>query len=592
MQIISRLLVMLIMILCHFNGAMFSVWTDAILYLCIVTISIGAVIVFFKNNLTLRYSIPELIFLLYITYLLVFNGIKGSLLNNERLLTYLTILFLYLPLSILYKRDKGLLRYILYGILATATLEVVFGFGQIFGFIPNFNSQFVLGGLFGNPGAFGGHLAIVFSFIFVMVMFRKELHLSENIYYASLVCLLCVVFLVIMSDSRGAWIATFSGLAFILNYKYNIISSATSFLKSKTVIYISGVVLICFIVILSFALYQYKPASAFGRLFVWKVSKEMVLEKPIFGNGYGFFEASYGKIQAQYFIDNNAGSNEIEVADYVTCAYNEFLEMLIESGFVGLVLFLGILFFAFFSRSNPNNSKIRIAAKASLIALIALSMVSYPFRLMPNQIILVSCIFIIFQTANYKTYHTGHFAKTIALLMLSIILVLSFFYGKYLYGTYHFRNGYAKVIRGDINGGIKDYVIAANQLQNNGKFLFYFGSAFYLKQDYEQSVDFLKKAAELTSNPNAFITLGNSFKELKRYEEAEQAYKTASGITPAKLYPRYLLVLLYIEMQETEKALIMANYIINAEEKIATTAGRQIKEEMQILVDQYSKPDV
>jgi O-antigen polymerase len=124
------------------------------------------------------------------------------------------------------------------------------------------------------------------------------------------------------------------------------------------------------------------------------------------------------------------------------------------------------------------------------------------------------------------------------------------------------------------------------------KFLFYFGSAFYLKQDYEQSVDFLKKAAELTSNPNAFITLGNSFKELKRYEEAEQAYKTASGITPAKLYPRYLLVLLYIEMQEKEKALIMANYIINAEEKIATTAGRQIKEEMQILVDQYSKPDV
>lgn len=266
--------------------------------------------------------------------------------------------------------------------------------------------------------------------------------------------------------------------------------------------------------------------------------------------------------------------------------------MLIESGFVGLVLFLGILFFAFFSRSNPNNSKIRIAAKASLIALIALSMVSYPFRLMPNQIILVSCIFIIFQTANYKTYQTGRFAKAIVLLMLSIILVLSFFYGKYLYGTYYFRVGYSKVIRGDINSGLKDYTIAFMQLQNNGKFHFYYGSAFYLKQDYAQSVDFLRKATELSSDPNAFITLGNSFKELERYKEAEQAYKTACGITPAKLYPRYLLAQLYINMQEIEKALIMANYLLTAEEKISTTAGLQIKEEMQILIDQYSKPDV
>lgn len=588
----TRFLVILIMILCHFNGTALSIWTDALLFLSIVLFSSLAVAIFLKNNFSLKYSTPELLLLLFIAYLLITNGIRGSFFDNERLLTYITFLMLYFPLSLVYKKDKGLLRYLLYGILITTSLEVVVGFGQIFDFIPNPQSQFVLGGLFGNPGAYGGHLSIVFAIILVMVLYRKELRISENIYYASFTCLLSIAFLLIMSDSRGAWIAAFSGLALILNLKFSIISSATSLLKSKALKYVSGIVLICVIALLSFALYQYKPASAFGRLFVWKVSKGMVLENPILGNGYGYFEASYGKTQAQYFINNNAVSNEIEVADYVTCAYNEFLEMYIESGLVGLILFLGILFFAFVAQSKPNNLKIHIAAKASLISMIVLSMVSYPFKIMPNQIILLSSLFIIFNTASYKSYYVHRFSKAVVFLFLSIILSLSFLFGKYLYGTYHFRNGYAKVIQGDINSGLKDYAIAFKQLQNNGKFLFYYGAAFYLKQDYEQSVDFLIKATELTSNPNAFITLGNSFKELERYEEAEQAYKTASGITPAKLYPRYLLVLLYIEMQETDNAIIMANYIIKAEEKNPTTAGRQIKEEMQILVDQYSKPDV
>ncbi len=580
------------MILCHFGGTVISIWTDAILYLIFISISLLSAVVFWKHRLTLRITMPEILLLLFLTYLMITNGTKGTLLGNERLLNLFRSIMLYFPLSILYKRDKELPRYLIYGILFTGLLEAFVGFGQIFGFIPNSDTQFVLGGLFGNPGAYGGHLSIVIPFVLVMVMYQEQLLIPAKIYYASLTCLLCTAFLVIMSDSRGAWIAALSGLILILNFKYSIIASATSLLKSKALKYVSGIVLISFIALLSFALYQYKPASAFGRLFVWKVSKEMVLEKPIFGNGYGYFEASYGKTQAQYFQNNNDVSNEIEVADYVSCAYNEFLEMLIESGTIGLILFLGILVFALVVRRAPDKPHLHIAAKASLISLIVLSMVSYPLKMVSNQIILLSGLFIIFHTSNYKSYPIHRFSKVFVILFVSAVLCISLFYGKYLYGTYHFRNGYAKVIKGDLDEGINNYAIANRQLYNNGNFLFYYGAAFYLKQDYEQSIDFLIKATELTSNPNAFITLGNSLKEHERYEEAEQAFKTASGISPAKLYPRYLLALLYIEMQDIDKALITAEYIINAKEKIATTAGRQIKEEMQILIDRYSKPDV
>ncbi len=592
MKTATRFLVILIMVLYHFKDTTLSIWTDAILLLSILLFSSIALVISFKNDLSLKCRIPEVAILLFITYLLINNGIRGTLFNNDRLLMYIISFILYFPLSIVYKKDKGILRYLLYGILITTSLEVLVGFGQIFNIIPNTQSQFTLGGLFGNPGAYSGHLAIVFAFVLTMVMYHKELRISENIYYISFVCLLSTIFLIIISDSRGAWIAAFSVLVYMLNYRYNIIASAINLLRLKGLKYALGIVMICFIALSSFALYQYKPASAFGRLFVWKVSKEIVLEKPIFGQGYGYFEANYGKIQAQYFQNNNIVSNEIEVADYVTCVYNEFLEMYIELGLVGLFLFLSILFFALANQNRPNKSKINIAAKASLVSVIVLSMVSYPYKIIPNLMILTSSLFIIFNTTSYKSYKLHRFSKIIAIIFLPIILSFSFFYGKHIYGTYHFKNGYAKVIQGDVESGISNYVIANKYLSNNGDFLFYYGAAFYLNQEYECSVNLLKKATELTSNPHAFITLGNSFKKLKRYEEAEQAYITVTGITPAKLYPKYLLARLYTEMQETDKALIMANYIINTKEKIETTAGRQIKEEMQIFVKQHSKSDL
>jgi len=99
----------------------------------------------------------------------------------------------------------------------------------------------------------------------------------------------------------------------------------------------------------------------------------------------------------------------------------------------------------------------------------------------------------------------------------------------------------------------------------------------------------LQKATKLSSDPHAFITLGNSLKELKRYTEAEQPYKTAVGIIPSGLYPKYLLVKLYVEMHEIKKAIKIAKLIIIAKEKVQTTAGTQIKKEMKDLIDQNNK---
>lgn len=310
----------------------------------------------------------------------------------------------------------------------------------------------------------------------------------------------------------------------------------------------------------------------------------MALEKPITGKGFGSFEAGYGNVQANYFLTNTTTVNEKNVADYVIYSYNEFLEIFIESGVIGLLLFISILYFAFIKRYDKKSSKYHIAAKSSLIALLILSMVTNPFKSISNILLLIICLFIIFRTGNYKAIPISKHYKAVVFLWLFSISYLVYDNSKHIYGKYYFKKGYAKIVNNDLVNGILDYEKAYPFIESNGKFLFHYGSALNLNNNYIESVKFLQKAVTLRSDPNAFIILGKSLKKLKRYNEAEKVYQIASNITPSKLYPKYLLAKLYLEMQEYIKAKDMAKIIIKSKEKIITKAGKEIKAEMKLLI--------
>ena len=92
----------------------------------------------------------------------------------------------------------------------------------------------------------------------------------------------------------------------------------------------------------AYALYQYKANSAFGRLLVWKVALQKPYQNLIVGDGIGAFEANYGHWQSDYFARGSGSDAEKKVADYVTCAYNEPLQIFIEQGLLGVFLWAGV----------------------------------------------------------------------------------------------------------------------------------------------------------------------------------------------------------------------------------------------------------
>jgi tetratricopeptide (TPR) repeat protein len=153
-----------------------------------------------------------------------------------------------------------------------------------------------------------------------------------------------------------------------------------------------------------------------------------------------------------------------------------------------------------------------------------------------------------------------------------------------LYGYRQLYRGQKYVLAGQPEKALAVYQSALPMLGNNGIFQFYYGSALALAGQYEASVEALKKSVQTSSSPSSYILLGNNCRKLGRQEEAKQAYMTAVYMTPSKLYPKYLLAKLYMELSEYEEAEKWAQEILRSKEKVPTTAAREIKEEMELYI--------
>jgi len=73
-----------------------------------------------------------------------------------------------------------------------------------------------------------------------------------------------------------------------------------------------------------------------------------------------------------------------------------------------------------------------------------------------------------------------------------------------------------------------------------------------------------------------YNVMGENFQAMKQYNAAEQRFIKASYIVPNRIYPYYLLALMYKETGETEKAKAAAQIVLTKEPKVQLTAVREM----------------
>ncbi len=180
-------------------------------------------------------------------------------------------------------------------------------------------------GLFGHHLTFGGYYMLVFLLASVIFLNAKG---SGVLRYLDFLAPVVLGFSLVFSYARSAWLG---GVVGILTF---------GFLKGRkfALFLILGVFVLCLLIyvieptswdrIMEIDLSKDKPEST--RIRLWQTSINMIKDKPIWGIGLG----NFGKLFDRYKVEG--------VYDTICHPHNDFLNVAVNSGLLGLLAYLSI----------------------------------------------------------------------------------------------------------------------------------------------------------------------------------------------------------------------------------------------------------
>jgi len=490
-------------------------------------------------------------------------------------------------------------RWFIVAILAAVLAQAVLGLLQLYGFMHSYHNLYRITGTFSNPGPYAGFLAVgaplALGVSFDKTLFRWERWLGVG---ALLACLLVLP----ATMSRAAWIAAAVGCFPViwgwikvsrLNFKISGSKLASSVAGRITIITV-----IIVLILFSFAgIYLLKKDSADGRRVIWSVSMELVKEHPLFGAGYGRFAAVYGDAQATYFLEKERPANQMMVADSPEYAFNEYVQIAVELGIVGLALFLLLIGSCF---TNPRTLTTNHYA---LITILVFAAFSYPFSVLPLCIVFVFLLALSAPSSRKLPFTVPVWMKVIGVALCWGITAYSAY--QILPKRVAYREWSSLRILYNVSANnvvAKEYAALYPKLQHEKQFLFEYGQCLSKMEQYAESNRIFEEYLRYGSDPMVYNCMGNNFKAMGEYAQAESMYIRASQIVPNRHYPLYLLMKLYQEMEEAgkkgeaeemeekgeagKKAKAMAEILLQKPVKVPSTAIREMHEEARKVINE------
>lgn len=481
--------------------------------------------------------------------------------------------------------------------------ESVTGLMQLYGFLHSNHSLYKITGHFFNPGPFSGFVALTVPLAAYYVVYYwntarirnnaikatclKNIHLTdklkqvvrnaENIPLSMVVLsvlnLTGALLVIPAAMSRSAWFAITAGVLVVLVSRYGLSYRATAFFRrnKKRGVLISVAAII--IAASAFTgVYNLKRGSADGRLFLWKVALGAIAEKPVFGYGLGNFAGTYGQAQYDYFI-LGVDEKEAMTADCPAYAFNEFIQIGVEQGIVGLLLFLGIIIIAV---ASCIRSQGKAGVLGAIVAVLVFGFTSYPLSVLPI------CIAFVTLLALSNGENNNFVLPKVVFVAISIILAGSCIYFtariKPLQKAYLSWRALELVSVSKYNDTTADFEKIRPYLERYHNFMFSYGQALCKIERHRESNKILLKGASRSSDPMFYNLIGNNYLTLGETEKAEEYYWKAYYTLPNRLYPLYLLAKLYHETGQDEKAKEIAMRLLEKEPKVMSTAVREMKD--------------
>lgn len=480
-----------------------------------------------------------LIFIAFILYLGVFQPIK----------------------AILNKPIKADVFTVGISISTVCLLQAIYGITQFSGLL---SSHFIyqVTGSFDNPAGFAACLCAGLPFVGFLLSRDK----NRLIRISGWIIGLIISVAVILSHSR-AGIISIAIIGYICLYR--------QFYEKRLLKYL----LAGGIIILLVGCYWMKKDSANGRLLIWQCGMNMAKDAPWLGHGIGSFEAYYMDYQADYFREREH-SHYSMLADNVKQPFNEYLGILLNFGIIGLlILFTATGIIIYYYKKSPNTEK-RIALY-SLISIGTFSLFSYPFTYPFVWIVTFLCIFMITGEYLKRFLYFPWIKNIVCILVLTCALGGIYKLTKRIQAEREWHKASVLALCKSYKEALPSYEKLANSFNNNPYFLYNYAAILKEMEQYNKSLQVALKCRQYWADYDLELMIGENLQQLNDFNSAEKYYSHAADMCPSRFAPLYQLFHLYKQVGKNEKALKIADKIINKPIKIKSPTILLIKREMK-----------
>ncbi|NME71673.1 alpha/beta hydrolase-fold protein [Flammeovirga aprica] len=468
--------------------------------------------------------------------------------------------------------------YYLWAIFICSVLESIWGILQLFEILEPSSKYFAIGGSFKGPNHFGAFLGLG---IISLLLIIKKINANSLKIALGLIGVFFFGFMYYV-EARGAILSLIVGIS---TYIYQ----NTNKHKSFFLIGVFGAS-----IILSIALLNTNSDSINGRLLIGKITLLESLKKPILGHGLHSFGTEFSKAKATYFSQERPWE-EIRVASPVNVAYNDFMEMPFELGYVFTIIFVGLLLFILLK--SPNNEE-NLLCKIVIIYLFIFS-ITNAVKYYPVFIIIDVIAFV--RLAQECTFQYNiPFIKTsflkfayIPFTLLLTVLIIQRSRAEYYFQTKKNLNK-----KGTQN--LETIIDYSTKINERGEHLYKVYSFLKKNNEKELAFEYITKTCERSHQSKYHNHLAKEYILKNNFAKANSIYNYIANATPYKFRYQSNYMNFNNKLHKSKATVITAQKIVDLPVKIASArvdnykkqAKRVLKLNLQTLKDSLLSGDL
>lgn len=463
----------------------------------------------------------------------------------------------------------------------TVWLNLFMGLLQYAGWVPSLNYYHPVTGTFFHPAPFAMLLSTVFPLVVYITMhYSGGARWERWLYYSAVPLCLFIPAALYFLDSRAAWIAAAAGLIMV--------SSAGGWLWGRIQAGWRRWMLAGFLAVLfSAALYAailHRPASVSGRLLVWKISAGMLTEKPLTGFGLDRFREQYPWYQIRYFSREHYTEEEALLADEVTSAFSEPIQLAVETGIPGAILLMGITGYVILQCAKQNrqgSGMSGLLAKGgggALLSFAIFSLSSYPLSLAEGVVLFFAFMAMaVSGTERYLNVRGQRFAGTLLLLFLAGVSILM---GSQAPRKWREVNAYRqwRIADTTLDTTLAGKLYAATHavIPENELFAAAYARFLFHKGAFAQSMSILQQMKG--ARYEDILLRGKVAGKLGNLNDAVMYFTQAHHLLPHRFVPLFHLMETFDAAGERQRAMVYAEQIRNMPVKVESMEVYTIKD--------------